>query len=323
MGGKQSRVVRSSIFDRIRQIGRKNRVVKIGRRKAAKPWARPSPQRPSSLTTTASKPRRNWDDLVLEDLEDLPTDTLFDLEEVQPAPIDRSPPSITATPRRRRDWDDLVIEDLEDVPSEPLDAIQPRVVVPPRRLPPIRARAADYTTDSQVKVAQWMVASIPGIVEPDFFSETARDGRVCSNTTILDATNDGSFPPFPQEKAAASINLPIPRVWTTELDSVSVSSGGERREEREEFDSDSLTEVTSLDSMSVDSELLSILMGGGGDGAFSPQPSVSDETDLDLNQLDLDLNQLVLMFETKEEEEMEKLPDYVLFMSLPPTADLL
>ena len=317
MGGKQSRVVRSSIFDRIRQIGRKNRVVKIGRRKAAKPWARPSPQRPSSLTTTASKPRRDWDDLVLEDLEDLPTDTLFDLEEVQPAPIDRSPPSITATPRRRRDWDDLVIEDLEDVPSEPLDAIQPRVVVPPRRLPPIRARAADYTTDSQVKVAQWMVASIPGIVEPDFFSETARrDGRVCSNTTILDATNNGSFPPFPQEKVAASINLPIPRVWTTELDSVSVSSGGERREEREEFDSDSLTEVTSLDSMSVDSELLSILMGGGGDGTFSPQPSVRHETDLDLNQL-------VLMFETKEEEEeMEKLPDYVLFMSLPPIADL-
>ena len=89
--------------------------------------------------------------------------------------------------------------------------------------------------------------------------------------------------------------------WGSDNDALSTFSEGE--DEEEESYCDTLTEVTSLDSMSVDSELLSILRGG-------EEAQISDSEDIDLNDL-------VLMFAQKENEE-EELPDYVLFMSLPP-----
>ena len=358
MGGKQSTVVRNSFFDRIR--GRKNRVVPIGRhRKAAKPWAR---NVASSLSAAASKPRRDWDDLVLEDLEDLPTDALF-TEPVQP-PAASGPLCITATaPKRRRDWDDLVLEDLEDLPTDALftEPVQPPAASGPlcitatapkrrrnwddlvvenlenvpsddlfrlhelrhhsARLPPRRigAGAADYKARSRLTVGQWNVTSIPGIVEPEFFSATARNG----NHSIMPMPVNDGVHSISQGNFAEKLTIPCVRM-TTELDPVTVSRWGEGQAE---FDSDSLTEVTSLDSMSIDSELLSILGGWGGEGgweggehthrALSPQLSETDE------EISLDLSELVLMFAAKEEEkETNNLPDYVLFMSLPSATDL-
>ena len=314
MGGKQSTVVRNS-FDRIR--GRKNRVVPIGRhRKATKPWAR---NVTSSHSAAASKPRRDWDDLVLEDLEDLPTDALFNLdaEPVQP-PAASGPLCITATaPKRRRDWDDLVLEDLENVPSDdlfPLHELRHHSArLPPRR---IGAGATDYKARSRLTVGQWNVTSIPGIVEPEFFSATARNG----NHSIMPMPVNDGVHSISQGNFAEKLTIPCVR-RTTELDPVTVSRWGERQAE---FDSDSLTEVTSLDSMSIDSELLSILGGWGGGGweggehthrALSPQLSETDE------EIGLDLSKLVLMFAAKE-EETNNLPDYVLFMSLPSATDL-
>jgi hypothetical protein len=342
MGGKQSTVVRNS-FDRIR--GRKNRVVPIDRhRKAAKPWAR---NRASSLSAAASKPRRDWDDLVLEDLEDLPTDALFDLdaEPVQPPaasgllgitatvpkdwledlpadaldaepvqpPAASGPLCITATTKRRRDWDDLVVEDLENVPSDDLFRLH-ELRHHSARLPPLRI-GARYKARSRLTVGQWNVTSIPGIVEPEFFSGTARNGEICNHSICV---NDG-ISSNSQGNFSEKLTIPCVR-RTTELDPVIVSRCGEKQAE---FDSDSLTEVTSLDSMSIDSELLSILGGWGGEGGehthrtLSPQLSESDE------EIDLDLSELVLMFAAKEEEEeTNNLPDYVLFMSLPSATDL-
>jgi hypothetical protein len=168
-------------------------------------------------------------------------------------------------------------------------------------------------------VGQWNVTSIPGIVEPEFFSATARNG----NHSIMPMPVNDGVHSISQGNFAEKLTIPCVR-RTTELDPDTVSRWGEGQAE---FDSDSLTEVTSLDSMSIDSELLSILGGWGGQGgweggehthrALSPQLSESDE------EIGLDLSELVLMFAAKEEEEeTNNLPDYVLFMSLPSATDL-
>ena len=84
MGGKQSKVVRNS-FSRMRLNGKKTRVLSI--RKWSTGGAAKLNRRNSKQTISASTaPRRrlDWDDLVIEDLEDVPTDTLFGLDAASP-----------------------------------------------------------------------------------------------------------------------------------------------------------------------------------------------------------------------------------------------
>ena len=100
-------------------------------------------------------------------------------------------------------------------------------------------------------------------------------------------------------------------------------------------DDNSLTTVTSLDNMSFDSELLSIL-DGKMPGEKHPQlshynPKLCISTNENEKALNDDLSELKLMFTScsKEKESStamrvlpEKQPDYVLFMSLPTLDDI-
>ena len=98
-------------------------------------------------------------------------------------------------------------------------------------------------------------------------------------------------------------------------------------------DSDSLTDVTD-DTMSCDSDLLSILGEEPRHETVTlprkPSPQFNDRKDRDLERKDrdlesLDLNDLMIMFTEQESvaASKEQLPDYVLFMSLPPAEDVL
>ena len=131
-----------------------------------------------------------------------------------------------------------------------------------------------FDLESQLEVAernaQW---NMSGIAEPR---------EVCNHSP---ATEYCSL----SQDVKLTIGGPYVR-WITEDDVVS--------EESLSF-CDTLTEVTSLDSMSIDSELLSIL--GGGEAQLRES---------------IELTELELMFTPGEEEK--GLPDYVLFMSLPP-----
>ena len=108
----------------------------------------------------------------------------------------------------------------------------------------------------------------------------------------------------------------------------------------DDWDDDSLTTVTSLDNMSCDSELLSILDGDSGIGAMPDHTDEkhsqlspcdiklcdsTNENEMALDDEGLDLSELELMFTCSESKAIgvpEKQPDYVLFMSLPTVEDL-
>ena len=92
----------------------------------------------------------------------------------------------------------------------------------------------------------------------------------------------------------------------------------------DEEDSISLTTVTSLDNMSYDSELLSILgeiRPHSADEVSLPRLCPHEEEKSDELGEELELTDLELMFEGKDDSEVERLPDYYLFMSLPDVAD--
>ena len=224
-----------------------------------------------------------------------------------------SPSPSTSVPKRRPEREHLVLEDLEDLSAEELygfDVAQFAMDIGrPGRL--LGGRAAEYMAKSRPKVAQCTVASSPICDHPCFIPDTIaleKSEVLCKLYNYSTAFNFLLSLTQAHPAIIAELAFPIACVVpASSEDLISVSSG----------DSDSLTEVTSIDSMSIDSELLSILRATGERSQRSPSPHTSlfrEEDDT------IDLSQLVLMFSSKEEEEtvaMEQLPDYVLFMSLP------
>ena len=136
-----------------------------------------------------------------------------------------------------------------------------------------------------------------------------------------------------------TLNKKCPSLTLLDIESYSVGDGDDTEDDDVDVpDSETLTHVT-WETVSCDSDLLSIL-GQEADcqsdkiqrpHQLSPIHTQfsTDGKDTALEMDSLDLSDLMVMFPSGEEKEsvkteaVQKQPDYVLFMSLPPAEDLL